>query len=86
MQRNVKNDFKKSYKKIGWFLLIVFPLLCIIGFLLYYFVPSLADMQYIVIMIMIAVGGIAYLVMEFILRKREEKSKNKPKKFDPFAD
>jgi len=85
MKRNSKN-FKHNYKKIGIFLLIAFPLLCIVGFLLYYFVPSLVDMQYIVILIMIAVGGIAYLIMEFISKKLEEKAKNKPKKFDPFAD
>lgn len=85
MKRNTKN-LRNNYKKIGIFLLIVFPLLCIVGFLLYYFVPSLADMQYVVILIMVAVGGIAFLIMEFISKKLEERAKNKPKKFDPFAD
>ena len=86
MERNPKNEFKRNYKKIGLFLLIAVPVLCIVGFLLYYLVPSLANMQYVVIMIMIAVGGVVYLIMEYVLRKREERLKNKPKKFDPFAD
>lgn len=86
MERTPQNGFKKNFKKISLFLLIVIPLLCLVGFLLYSFVPSLENMQYVVIMIMIAIGGIVYLIMDYVSRKIEEKKKNKPKKYDPFAD
>jgi hypothetical protein len=35
---------------------------------------------------MVAVGGIVYLIMEIIISKKEKAKKDKPKKFDPFAD
>ncbi|MDD2227590.1 MAG: hypothetical protein PHH71_03320 [Clostridia bacterium] len=86
MNKQIKKELKQTYKKTGIFLLITFPILCIVGFLLYYFIPSLLDSQFIVILIMVAVGGIVYLIMEIIISKKEKAKKDKPKKFDPFAD
>ncbi|MDD2445827.1 MAG: hypothetical protein PHX09_03350 [Clostridia bacterium] len=86
MDNENTNYFKKNIKKISWFLLIVFPILLVVGYVLYSLVPSLKDMQIVVIMIMVVVGGFAWLIMEHISRKIEEKKSNKPKKFDPFSD
>jgi flagellar basal body-associated protein FliL len=86
MNNQNQNYIKKNLKKISWFLLIVFPILLIVGYVLYTLVPSLKDMQIVVIMIMVVVGGFAWLIMEYISKKIEEKRNNKPKKFDPFSD
>lgn len=86
MDKKTKRELKKTRKQIYWFLLIMFPIILVTSFLLYYFIPSLKDNQILVIILMVALGGVGFLIYQIILAKREAKKQNAPKKHDPFAD
>lgn len=86
MDKQTKRELKKKRKRIYVFLLVAFPVLIVLSFLLYYFVPSLKEHEWIVIAIVVAVGGFLYILLEYLTKKREEKVAKEPKKKDPFAD
>lgn len=86
MDKNLKREMKKARKQIYIFLLIMFPCVLLLSFLLYYFIPALQDYQVLVIIIMVALSGIAFVIYEVIDAKRQLKKSKEPKKFDPYAD
>lgn len=86
MDKQTKRELKKRNKQILRYLLYTAPILLVIVFLLYYFVPSLVENQWVVIMLVVAIGGILYFVFDIIGRKRAEKKAKQPKEKDPYAD
>ena len=86
MDKQTKRELKKRNKQILRYLLYAAPILLVIVFLLYYFVPSLVENQWVVIMLVVAIGGILYFVFDIIGRKRAEKKAKQPKEKDPYAD
>ena len=86
MDKRVKRELKNTRKRIYLFLLFALPILIILSVCLYYFVPTLKDHQWIVIAIVVAVGGFLYILFDYFFKKHEEKKSKQPKKKDPFAD
>lgn len=86
MDKQLKRDMKKSRKRIYIFLAIIFPVYLALATILYFYAPSLINQQWIVILLMIAVGLIGYYLMNLIWKKIDDKKAKAPKKHDPFAD
>lgn len=87
MDKQTKRDLKKTRKQIYIFLAIAFPVILVGSFLLYHFFPSLRQNEPIVVIIMVALGGIMFFVYQLISAKREAKKlKESKNKFDPYAD
>lgn len=86
MDKQTKREFKKQRKIIYIFLGISIPIMLILAFLLYYFIPSLKDKQWIVIALIVMFGLAVYGGVLWIMNKNEKRKANKPKPRDPFAD
>lgn len=86
VDKQTKREFKKQRKIIYIFLGISIPVMIVLAFLLYYFIPSLKDKQWIVIALIVMFGLILYGGVLFIMNKNEKRKAKKPKPHDPFAD
>lgn len=86
MNKEVKKEFKVSTKRGLIEILCEFPilLLCSIGF---YFLKL---PNWLSILLTVCVGVLVYIVIEIIAykisTKKKQIEKEKPKKFDPYAD
>ena len=83
---NNKRAMKKMVKRAGWFIGIYF----IFALFLCALLQVVGVPQWLNMIIIILIAGIAYLLFLFISNKinktKEEKNKEKTKEFDPFAD
>ncbi|MDD4815729.1 MAG: hypothetical protein PHQ62_01145 [Clostridia bacterium] len=86
MDKYKKRYAKKKLNQFFLFLAIAFPLLVVVTFLLYYFVPSLVNNQFVVITLVVVLSAFIYFGLDIYLKKKEIKKENQPKKKDPFAD
>ena len=84
MDKNIKRKVKSTSKHVLWFCLIAVPILLIVCFALYTLIPSLIDYQYIVILILVCVGGGLFLIYNHFRKKAEEKRALKLKDDDPY--
>lgn len=79
-------DLKRTYKRIGWFLLGVLLIDAFIAFILYEYVPSLNDV--LCGFIIIVITAVLYICFALICSKVDKKRKEKLEKSgqkDPFT-
>lgn len=86
LNKQTKRDMKKQRKLIYIFLGISIPIMLVFTYLLYHFVPSLVNSQWIVIALIVVFGLILYGGVLLIQKKVEDKRAKQPKKYDPYAD
>ena len=86
VNKQTKRNLKKERKRMGRFLLIMFPVMILLASVLYLLAPSLKNQQWIVITLIVAFGLVGYFLYLKILQKHDEKQAKQPKKYDPFAD
>lgn len=86
LNKQTKRDMKKQRKLIYIFLGISIPIMLVFTYLLYHFVPSLVNSQWIVIALIVVFGLILYGGVLLIQKKVEDKRTKQPKKYDPYAD
>ena len=86
MNKNTKREMKKQRKMIYIFLAVALPIMLVFAYLLYNLAPSLAKQEWIVVALIVVFGLVLWFGLQWILKKREEKNKDKPKKHDPYAD
>lgn len=80
-------DYKKTLKRIAIYLAICVPIIAVVSFLLSYFFDIPLWLNVFVNVLLGIILCFAFYVFSDKLRKRrEEQNKDKPKKFDPFAD
>ncbi|MBQ8444046.1 MAG: hypothetical protein IJX25_01655 [Clostridia bacterium] len=85
LRPNEARDLKKSYKRLGWFLLGVLLIDAFIAFLLYSY-TSIGD--FLCGFIIVVITGVLYLIYLWICAKTDKKKKEKLEKSgkrDPFT-
>ena len=86
LKPNESRDLKKTYKRIGWFLLGILLIDGFFGFLLYYYFPNINDVLcgFIIIVITAALYLLySWLCARFDKRKKERLERSGKK--DPFS-
>lgn len=85
MDKQTKRTIKSNTKSILLFLLIAFPILCVICFILYLLVSSLVENQAIMIMLLVVIGAALFFAYEAIMKRRQNKKAEKLSKDDPYS-
>lgn len=86
LNKQTKREMRKQRKIIWIFLAVALPIMLVLTFLLYRFVPSLKNQQWVVIALIVVFGLVLYGGVLWLQKKHDEKQQQKPKKRDPFAD
>ena len=86
MNKNQKREMKKQRKLIFIFLAVCLPIMVVLAYVLYRFVPSLVNQQWIVVALIVIFGLVLWFAYQWLLKKQAEKNAQKPKKKDPYAD
>lgn len=85
-QRKNARAIKSDYKRVGLYILVVFPVIIATTILFTILNWPLWVMIFTNVVLGLAFCFIVYVISDKIKQKKIEKQKREPKKIDPFAD
>ena len=86
MDKRKKREIKTNTKHYVWFFVILFPILILVGALIYALIPSLVNNNILFVMLLVVVGGITFFLYEWICKKLRERKEKKLSNGDPYSD